>query len=210
MLRPAVGPAKPRDGFRGLVGALSGLDEFRVEWRGRWIPMGFPSHHRENYTASMKWPDSGKVERCSEILDAGGMLALVGPRGTGKTQLAFHLAALNDEETVYMRVSDLCSAMKEWLDLPSGDRAHNLSVLRNVPLLVVDEFHERQRTEYEDLGLVSLMDKRYGERLPTVLIANLTAQEFVRDVGSSIASRIQETGAIVVCDWPSFRARAKP
>lgn len=176
-----------------------------IEFRGPTVRRRFPEMHAAMPTETLAWPDPARVVRAAEAIQQGGLVALVGNRGTGKTQLACWLATVGQMDTVYMRVDDLCGHLKAWLSLDVRDRNHNLMILRRCPLLVIDEFQERQRTEFEDLNIVSLLDKRYGENMPTVLIANLKPSEFAKDAGASIASRMTESGALIVCDWPSFR-----
>ena len=52
--------------------------------------------------------------------------------------------------------------------------------------------------------------KRYGAMKDTILISNQTPDVFQKAIGSSILSRLQETGAIIQCDWPSFRETELP
>jgi DNA replication protein DnaC len=72
-------------------------------------------------------------------------------------------------------------------------------------LLVIDEFHQRGETAAENNLLVNLLDRRYDQRLCTILIANQSVEEFSDAVGDSVVSRINETGEIVPFNWPSYR-----
>jgi DNA replication protein DnaC len=76
-------------------------------------------------------------------------------------------------------------------------------------LLVIDEMQERSDTPFEDRVLVNIIDNRYGRMLDTVLIANSTPEQFAKAVGPSIYSRASEVGAVVECNWPSFRERTE-
>jgi DNA replication protein DnaC len=146
-----------------------------------------------------------RIATAESSMKTGAMVALVGKRGSGKTQLALWLANRFAKPHIYMRVDNLCNCLKSWLSLDHEAKTNNARMLRTVPLLIIDEFQERQRTEYEDLNITSILDKRYGEALPTIIIANLKPEEFARDAGSSISSRLTEGGTMVVCDWASFR-----
>jgi DNA replication protein DnaC len=182
-----------------------GPAEFDLSWRGPWVPCAFPERHREHAPECCQWPDMAKVHRAVQTVQRGELLALIGNRGTGKTQMAYMLAQLLGLKTCYFRSDDLFRAIKSWFALSSQDSAHNLTMLKRVPLLVIDESQERLGTEFEDQTLTAIVDKRYGEQLPTVLISNQKPDEFARNVGPSIASRITEGGYVLVADWASYR-----
>lgn len=143
-------------------------------------------------------------------LISGSLCGLIGQRGTGKTLMAAWLSAALRQHgymshTFYFTAADLFGLMKSWYSASSGDAGHNNRLLIDVPLLVIDEMQERIESEHEDKMLTHLIDKRYGQCKPTLLIANLMPEAFARHVGASIASRIQEGGTLMVCNWASYR-----
>lgn len=182
---------------------------FEIRFLGPHVGHRFPSRHTDANRPDLTWPAMDKIASAEDSMRTGSMVALVGSRGSGKTQLALWLATRFDKPYIYMRVDDMCSHLKMWLSLDHEGKNNNHIMLKRVPLLIIDEFQERQRTEFEDLSIVSLIDKRYGEGLPTIIIANLKPSDFAKDAGSSITSRLTEGGTMIVCDWPSFRG-AKP
>jgi DNA replication protein DnaC len=57
--------------------------------------------------------------------------------------------------------------------------------------------------------LFDVLNARYGEMRPTVLIANLTAAEMEDYLGDRIMDRLLELGsATVPFTWPSHRRKA--
>jgi DNA replication protein DnaC len=72
-------------------------------------------------------------------------------------------------------------------------------------LLVIDECHQRGESIFEQNTLPNLLDHRYSDNRCTILIANLSKEEFAKSVGDSVVSRIHERGEALLCDWPSFR-----
>jgi DNA replication protein DnaC len=74
-------------------------------------------------------------------------------------------------------------------------------------LLVIDEVQERAGTEWEQRLLSAIVDRRYAGMKDTILVGNLKPDDVRAELGTSIASRAQETGGIYVADWPSFRTR---
>ena len=185
--------------------------------------LDFFSHH---------WPKSNAPARAYERIKSGGlrgtewcvanatvegvfrgrkgvMLALIGARGPGKTQLAvcaMHRACRSLQTTRYVKAMDFFSEIKGAYQGGAKDTERSvLSRFCQPRLLVIDGVEERGETAWEDQMLTHVLDKRYDDMKDTILIGNLKPEEFVRSVGSSVESRLRETGGIIVCEWPSFR-----
>jgi DNA replication protein DnaC len=73
------------------------------------------------------------------------------------------------------------------------------------PLLVLDEIQERGNTSWEDRIITHILDRRYGDLMPTVIIANLTKETLADCLGESIVSRMQETGGVMEITGKSHR-----
>jgi DNA replication protein DnaC len=159
------------------------------------------------------------------IVAAGGILVLVGERGPGKTQMAAELARGGDwpadrgsgraiasqrKTALYRRAMDI------FLDLAHARKDHVkssekevLGALAECGLLVIDEFHERGETEAENRKLANLVDKRYSDKLPTVIIANMERKQIFDSLGTSVVDRACEKGVSIEFSWPSFRREKK-
>lgn len=136
------------------------------------------------------------------------MVALVGPRGTGKTQAAIEVArewAAQGRGVLYLTAMDFFLRVKETFNGESSERAV-VGSISNSPLLILDEVQVRTASDWETNLLTNLIDMRYRKGVATVFVTNLRAEQFVAHVGDSIASRIQQTGGIIVFDGPSFRS----
>jgi len=151
------------------------------------------------------------IARLRGLLDEPAMIALVGQRGTGKTHAASATVngfCLAGRSAMYTRATDVYLAVRETFRNSGG--ASEAEILRRYTrpaLLVVDEIQIGAGSEWEGNTLTHIIDERYASLRSTILIANLTPEDFVKRIGDSIASRLQETGGIVLCTWPSFRAR---
>jgi len=77
--------------------------------------------------------------------------------------------------------------------------------LSSVGLLVIDEFQERSETEWENRMISTILDRRYADNLPTILIANLKINDLRNKISDSVISRANECGGVVVCDCEYFR-----
>lgn len=158
----------------------------------------------------MPWRDV--YEMITRQLQTGCLLALIGNRGTGKTQLGASAIAAN---CALERSSRYITAMDVFLIIREAQKFQNESELKAIQkfvdpkLLVMDEMQVRGETAFENRMLTAIVDKRYANMRDTILIANLTEKEFRESLGSSIVDRMYETGGVIPCTWESFRRKAK-
>lgn len=106
---------------------------------------------------------------------------------------------------------DLIAEIKQtWSDggRNVGTESDILAKYRKAKYLVLDEFHERGASDWEQRTINNILDHRYDAMLVTVIIANLSRQDFQTQISPSIRSRAEETGGLIVCDWPSYRKAA--
>ncbi|MDV7919996.1 ATP-binding protein, partial [Pseudomonas aeruginosa] len=69
-----------------------------------------------------------------------------------------------------------------------------LEELAGFDLLVIDELGAQGGTEYE-LGLLhEVIDRRYREMRPTVVVSNMSAQEVAKYIGDRAVDRLRENG----------------
>jgi DNA replication protein DnaC len=158
-----------------------------------------------------KWRKT--YEEVDHVIGRGGIAVLLGDRGTGKTQLAVeqirYRAAQCMQHCKYLRASQL------FIDLRKAYKNNHLTEDEAIAkyvrphLLVIDEAQDRRHNEYEYTHLNLLIDLRYGDEKPTIMVANATEASFREQVGEDIWDRIAETGAIWVCNWPSFRVNGQ-
>jgi DNA replication protein DnaC len=176
----------------------------------------------------------GKTKWSDLPQNPGGIVCLVGPRGTGKTHLACatlnYLNAWSSNLTgeifcnvqrrryrpwgEYWRALDMFTAIKASFGgkgISGWEQPNQKEIIArwtNAACLVIDETQVRSDTAWEDSIITNLVDQRYADLRPTILISNLTVDAFMRSIGDSIESRVIEDGQIVVADWPSFRDAA--
>jgi DNA replication protein DnaC len=155
-----------------------------------------------------------------EMLTCKGVIvALIGPRGVGKTTIAAQLIidrAMNDgllpwhRRPPYRKLSALIARFKAiYADFGSIDserllERHN-SLCRDHPLVVIDELHDCDDQRIKNRLLTDTIDKRYGNLVDTVLISNQSPAEFAETTSDSVLSRLKEHGRIVHCTWESWR-----
>ena len=176
---------------------------------GRWKRARFPKRHVDSFTSleDLVQPRPGPFEVLKGF-SPGDIVALIGRRGVGKTQMATCLArgwVWSGKTALYTTASGMYDAIREGYD---GDRV-SLGMYAAPDLLVIDEVDSGHGTAFEQTTLTDLMDRRYRDVKATILISNLEVQELLRNLGHSVTSRMAECGQIVICDWPSFRRPGK-
>jgi len=174
-----------------------------------WRNSNVPERHR-NFTL----PDSGAwleaFKFVSGQMGSGVLFLVLGPRGTGKTQIATALikeACFEGKKSKYYKAIDIFIALRGSFRKDGDSEIEVIERFLKPDILVIDAMEERGETPFEDRLLNHIIDKRYDNLSDTILITNQTAEKFAESVGPSIVSRIHETGDKIVCDWPSFRTK---
>jgi hypothetical protein len=171
---------------------------------------GFPSRYAEELENDL-WFST--FEKAKSIIEGGGNVIFCGTRGGGKTRMAYELArraVLPRYRSKPQRVFK--TARRIFLDIRSTYRRDAqeseleiMDKLATCRLLVIDEMQERAESPFESQALTSIIDDRYRQKLPTILIANLTPDAFSETLGPSICDRCNEDGGIIQFTWESFR-----
>ena len=78
----------------------------------------------------------------------------------------------------------------------------------SVPLLVIDEIGVQYGTDSEQTILFDVLDKRYRDMRPTILLTNQNTIGLKAFIGERAFDRLTETARWVAFDWPSHRRTA--
>ena len=118
-------------------------------------------------------------------------LLLEGGYGCGKTHLA---AAIANETvsrgipTLFITVPDLLDSLRFAYNNPETTFETRFEDVRNVALLVLDDFGTQNATPWAQEKLFQIINYRYTNKLPTVITTNLILDE----IESRIRSRLQD------------------
>jgi len=133
-------------------------------------------------------------------LEAGRGLFITGDVGTGKTHLASaivdHIARLHKMKRrkpfkiIFSTSSEILSDIKFSF---KDDRPEDcLEKYKKADLLIIDEIGAEKVTEWSYETLYQIINYRYSNMIPTILISNLNDKELSEQLDRRIASRIYE------------------
>jgi DNA replication protein DnaC len=82
-----------------------------------------------------------------------------------------------------------------------------LDMLASVHLLVLDEVGVQYGTDAEQVSLFDIIDKRYRDMMPTILLTNQNKAGMKAFLGDRSFDRLREGGQWVTFDWESHRGK---
>lgn len=166
-------------------------------------------HKRFRPLQSTAEPWSVAYNRLRERLNESAIWAIIGKRGTGKTQMAAclvgHCAYGLKKTCTYCKSMDIFLKIRESMSA-CGDSEYRAVNLYVKPfLLVIDAYEVRSDSEFENRTLNYIVDKRYDSMRVSIIISNDSEVSLRKSLGPSICSRMTESGGILETNWKSFR-----
>lgn len=139
------------------------------------------------------------------------VLVLFGGVGTGKTLLASELVeSLINNLDLSVRYCTAKQMIAEIQAAYSDDaKSEEGEVLRFVQydVLILDEIDAKPDRENANLLLTEVINRRYNEEKPVVVITNQPFDNLAKFVGDRVDDRLHENAYVCSFDWPSFRRR---
>lgn len=151
---------------------------------------------------------------CDNFADnarAGKGLILSGKPGTGKSHLAAAvLQAYLDLDVLYATCMDVIRMVREtWRKGSERSEREVLQYFAGLDLLVIDEVGVQYGTEGEQTVLFDVLDLRYREMRPTIILTNQDAAGLRAYLGERTFDRLRETCRLVAFEWESYRPQAR-
>jgi len=148
------------------------------------------------------------VRYVSEFPHEKSML-MVGGVGTGKTLLASAMLdkIVDDHRCRIVKLIDLVRSLKAtWAKDSEYTEEWLIDWYSNIDLLIIDEVGSQFGSDTEKLFVFDIIDGRYQNMKPTVLISNLDIDGIKDAIGERCVDRLREGGGMMVAfDWSSSR-----
>lgn len=142
----------------------------------------------------------------------GSGLIFSGMPGTGKSHLAAAVmqAIMPSNQALYMTCMGMIRAVRgTWRRESETSESEMLSRFGSVHLLVLDEVGVQYGTDGEQTIIFEVMDRRYRDMKPTILLTNQNAKGFSEFVGERVYDRLREVSTWVTFDWASHRPQKR-
>ena len=139
----------------------------------------------------------------------GGII--IGGNGCGKTHLGFACcreAVIQGKSQCFISAFEYIQKVKN--EFSSGRTGEVFKQYSKYDFLVIDEIDKRYGSSVEFLEINRLVNARYSEMLPTLLLSNAKDSKEVQDLlGMAVVDRLTEGGAIIPINSDSYRQRGK-
>lgn len=151
-----------------------------------------------------KWPDRRKQ---------GGGLVMCGKPGTGKNHLALAIAqhVINEHQhgAMFTTALRVARAFKStWGKNAERTEYDVIHAYTDPDLLIIDEVGVQFGSESEKLILFEVINTRYEQMKPTILISNLPLEELSAFIGERVIDRMNDGGGCTLAfTWDSYRSR---
>ena len=134
---------------------------------------------------------------------------MVGGVGTGKTLLASAgIESIVDNNRCEMiKTIDVVRELKAtWAKDSNQTEEGLIKYYSNLDLLVLDEVGSQFGSDTEKLFIFDIIDGRYQNMKPTIIISNLDIDGITDAIGERCVDRLREGGGMMVAfDWKSER-----
>lgn len=151
------------------------------------------------------------AEQFEENARRGRGLILSGMPGTGKSHLATAILQTRlDRPVRYVTCMDMIREVRgAWRRDSERSELEILDAFSSLALLVIDEIGVQYGTDGEQTIIFDILDRRYRDVMPTVLLTNQDKAGLKTFIGERTFDRLTETCRWVPFDWPSYRLQAR-
>lgn len=182
------------------------------------IPLRFVSKKFDDFQAS----NAGQkrvlkiartyTEAFQDNLSAGRCLVFCGDVGTGKTLLASIMANTlirSGMRVFYATASELIREIRSYWGCGGNGEGQYLKRLQQVDLLILDEIGLQVGSDDEVRRIGELLDMRYREARPTLVVSNHSMDELGKFLGVRGVDRLRDnSGQVAIFNWESHRGKS--
>ncbi len=185
--------------------------------KGSAIPKRFQNRSIESFVATDRWQQQALAmvksyaDNLVDNMNQGRCIVMAGNPGTGKTHLSIGIARKVIEQrgtAVYLTVSDLILRVRDsW---GTGQTTTLIDGFAEVDLLILDEVGVQAGSDNERNIVFDVINKRYAEMKPTIVLTNLNRDGCIRFLGQRVWDRLTENGGMFIgFGGSSYRQKAQ-
>lgn len=178
-----------------------------------------PRHHHCDFASFVAQTSAQKavLDICADFADhfaeyaaKGRCLIFSGPHGTGKNHLAVAIARVvlgMGRSVLQVTAHDLILRLRQtWKKNDEGpSEAAILRQFAAADLLIIDEIGKQFGGPTEEVHLFGVINRRYLELKPTIVISNESPQGIEKYLGMAAYDRLCERGLLLQFDGSSHR-----
>lgn len=195
----------------------------RARWLAKLADSGIPKRFQdatlESYraalpgqSAALQWANAFAAN-FEQAMETGRSALLVGRPGTGKTHLAAGIAMAVLQRGCSVAFTTVQRAIRRvkssWQKESAESETEAIRAFAGVDLLILDEVGVQFGSQFEANLLFDILNERYENVRPTLLLSNLPLADVTKLLGDRIIDRFRESGGrVVVFDWESHRGTA--
>lgn len=180
------------------------------------IPMRFREKKLSNFIANTNAKNNALtiaddfVERFDDNYKNGMTMIFSGKAGTGKSHLAIGIAheVMPKYTALYINALDAVRMIRDtWRKDSEKTELQVLEMFGSIGLLIIDEVGVQYGTENEQMLMFDIINRRYRDSKPMILLTNLDAKGFAEYLTERSTDRLKENGKWVTFDWESYRGK---
>lgn len=212
--------AKEREQLQAQRAALAGkrAGQMRKLFDGAEIPKRFTGRSFENYRLEDgNGPQADALLRAQKFAanfpratELGANFVFCGKPGAGKTHLACAIgnAVMQNHgaSVLFITVFDAIQRVKATYNDKDQSERLVMQSFTKPDLLILDEVGVQFGTDYEKVIITDLINRRYNDMRPTIILSNLDEKELGEYLGERVMDRMFEGGGgVVAFGWGSYR-----
>ena len=179
--------------------------------RGSGIPKRFAGKTLDDYIAKSEGQIAALqfAKRFAMSDNPERSMILCGKPGTGKTHIACAIGLQTIHRCMSVKFATVLGAVRTVKDTYRRDsqisESEALRELQAPDLLILDEVGIQVGSEHEKMLVFEIINDRYAQCRPTILISNLNEKDLTEYLGERLVDRFREGGAVIPFDWESHR-----
>lgn len=187
---------------------------------GAEIPKRFVGRSFENYRLEEgNEPQADALIRARKfaanfprVMELGANFVFCGKPGSGKTHLACAIgnAVMHNHgaSVLFITVFDVIQRVKATYGDKDQSERTVMRSFAEADLLILDEVGVQFGTDHEKVIITDLINRRYNDMRPTIILSNLDEVELGQFLGARVMDRMFEGGGgVIAFGWGSYRTQ---